>query len=170
MNCQRFGALLDRYVDGELSSAEANEAAAHLDECQTCRRAERELLRLRTALRQAVARHEPPPELVRRVHGRYARRPALIKGARALWERKVALPLPFVALALLMILCLSVFTVSMRLARPRPAELSAPVRRPPDVPSDAASAGGRIDLARYDRGRRAVIYTVRRDAQGGDAR
>ena len=41
MNCERIAALMDALVDGELSAAEAIEAAEHLSKCASCRAAER---------------------------------------------------------------------------------------------------------------------------------
>ncbi len=41
MNCERMAAIMDALVDGELSAAEAIEAAEHLSKCASCRAAER---------------------------------------------------------------------------------------------------------------------------------
>jgi hypothetical protein len=71
MDCKEFREALDLYVDGELSAESLASGSAHLHECGACQRAADELQRLRRALRTAVRRHDPPPDLLRRLEHRF---------------------------------------------------------------------------------------------------
>lgn len=68
MDCKEIREVLDLYVDGELSADAAASATAHLNECAPCRRTQEELLRLRRAVKLAVAQHRLPPDLAARIH------------------------------------------------------------------------------------------------------
>ncbi len=67
MDCKEFREVLDLYIDAELAPERMTAALAHLSECAACERAEKELLRLRRALKLAVSQHQPPDELRLRV-------------------------------------------------------------------------------------------------------
>ncbi len=69
MDCKEIRELLDLYVDGELSADAAASASVHLSECASCRRAQEKLLQLRRAVKIAVAQHQPPADLARRIQG-----------------------------------------------------------------------------------------------------
>ena len=68
MDCKEVREVLDLYVDGELSADAAASASVHLSECALCQRAHEELLRLRRAVKLAVAQYQLPPDLARRIH------------------------------------------------------------------------------------------------------
>ena len=67
IDCKRLREVLDLYADGELSSEAIAQADEHIAGCGACRRAVENLSRLREAIRDAVGRPKPSPELVERV-------------------------------------------------------------------------------------------------------
>lgn len=67
MDCRQVREVLDGYVDGELSEAARSATEAHLAECAACTQAAARLERLRHAVRQAVAAHEPSAALLANV-------------------------------------------------------------------------------------------------------
>ena len=67
MDCKEFRELLDLHVDGELSPEATLSARAHLEGCGACSRVERQLIRLRGAVKRVVKEVEPPPELERAI-------------------------------------------------------------------------------------------------------
>jgi anti-sigma factor RsiW len=170
VDCKEFRDALDLYVDGELSPDGASAARLHLSECAACRAAERELMRLRGALKLAVSKHEPPPELVSAVRAiprhrwrKLARDTAArggAPGARPFWRRRVALPAPVFALLLVALVGLGLLSARLLTARPqRPALRGTPARTPPAAsPPDEAS----FDFAHFDHGGRASLYKERR--------
>lgn len=69
MDCKEFREVLDLYVDSELSAEAMASAGVHVSECAPCERAVKELLRLRQAVKEAVSKHTPSPDLTRRIRG-----------------------------------------------------------------------------------------------------
>ncbi len=170
MDCKEFRELLDLYVDGELSPEATLSARAHLEECGACSRVERQLGRLRGAVKRVVGEVEPPLELERRVR-KLARpgwqenitglwsEPSPASSARvAVWRRKIAVPLPAFALILCAAVALGGWIFSTLNTRRSPSN-PAGVRKAVDPSvSDPATT---FDLAQFDRGERAAIYKVR---------
>lgn len=105
MDCKEFREVLDLYADSELSPEAKATAGLHLSECRTCRAAAEELMRLRRALKEAVAQHQPPPELAEKVR-------------RILASRRRRVGVAALAAAAVLLLLLVVFgsTTSMRTA------------------------------------------------------
>ena len=69
MDCKKLREVLDLFVDRELSPEAFAQAHEHIAECSACRRAVENLSRLREAIRTAVGKPEPAPELFERVRG-----------------------------------------------------------------------------------------------------
>lgn len=69
MDCKKLREVLDLYVDHELAPDAIGQANIHIAECGACRRAVDDLRRLREAIRNAVGKPEPSPELFERVRG-----------------------------------------------------------------------------------------------------
>jgi hypothetical protein len=67
MDCKKLREILDLYVDHELAADAIAQANVHIAECGACRRAVDDLRRLREAIRVAVGKPEPSPELFERV-------------------------------------------------------------------------------------------------------
>lgn len=69
MDCKKLREVLDLYVDHELAPDAMAQAHVHIAECGACRRAVDDLRRLREAIRTAVGKPDPSPELCERVRG-----------------------------------------------------------------------------------------------------
>ena len=67
MDCKKLREVLDLYMDHELAPDAIAQANVHIAECGACRRAVDELRRLRDAIKAAVGKPEPSPELFERV-------------------------------------------------------------------------------------------------------
>ncbi len=181
MDCKEFRESADRYIDGELSREAMTSAIVHLEECASCRRVVRELLGLRRAVQTAVARHQPPPDLVNNIHlligspwrrlmprvTRHFAPPDTTRTDLPLWKSRVAVPAPVFILLLVVLVTLGVWAASMRRATLLSGEAPGePKRTAAAVPAPARSPEGGLDLTSFDRGERASIYKVRRPDQG----
>lgn len=62
MACESWGAKLDAYVDGELSSSESEALAAHLRECASCAAYALGLVQMRRSIAAAGKRYQPGAE------------------------------------------------------------------------------------------------------------
>jgi hypothetical protein len=171
MDCKEFRQLLDLYVDGELSPEGSSAAREHRETCVACKRAEEQLLLLRTALKHVVNKPEPPLSLVSNIKSitrPFWRRllPQFLGGSEAMesqksessfWQRKVAIPTPALALMLTAILSFVGWTIVSRNV-PEAKKPPAVVRKSALSP---ASSNRGFDLTQFDRGDRAEIYKVR---------
>jgi len=171
MDCKEFREVLDLYVDQELSFDASTAARIHLNECSTCRRAERELIRLRRALKLVVSQHQPSADLVsavrritqprwRRLFDITKRKPNAADVARArrsLWRETIKLPMP-----VFMLLVIAVVTVTVVFTRRRmfSAPPSAGVYSKTEAikPADLGPPFEAADLSRFDHGGRASLY------------
>lgn len=180
MDCKEFRERLDLYLDGELSSAEADESREHTRGCASCAKAEARLRGLRGSLKRAVNRHEPPPglkpEVLRSLRAPSARthgpgHEAPVESTRAkttVWRAKVNVPVPLLAL---LVLCLVALVVWLAFARgPAREEISAGRPAPAVSPAPAEGAPGGFDFSRYYGGGRAGIQVVRRASLEGAGR
>ena len=169
MDCRDFRERLDRYVDGELSGADVEEARAHLKGCASCAKAEAGLRHLRSSLKRVVNRHQPPRELESEVlsavrsHKRTPVGRALDErrgDGTPVWRAKVAVPVPFFALLVLSLFALAGWLIFAR--APVREDVSAKRPAPVASPAPPAEASGGFDFSRYYRGERASIQVVRR--------
>lgn len=181
MNCKEFRELMDVYVDNELSADAMSSGSAHLSDCQACERAHYELLRLRSALKDSVARHTPSLELMQSVRGimeptwpqpvaRLFRAlgvgQKLTPGAEGndkrlgFWKQRVPVPAPIFVAFLLAAIALVGWLVSLRLARP-----SRDIVRDRIVQEQGPMVSNEtVDLSRFDHQQRAALYKVRRSS------
>lgn len=177
MDCKEFRERLDRYVDGELSGADLEEARAHAEVCASCVKAEAGLRHLRSSLKRVVNRHQPPAELEREVlrslrsrgHERAGRAGRPLDENRRVrtpvWRAKVIVPAPFLALLLLSLVALAGWLFFAR--GPAREEVSTKRPMPTVSPASPVEASGGFDFSRYYHGERASIRVVRRaDAEG----
>lgn len=67
MACESWGAKLDAYVDGELSSAESTALAAHLRECASCAAYALGLVQMKRSVAVAGKRYQPGAEFRERI-------------------------------------------------------------------------------------------------------
>lgn len=144
-------------IDGELAQDEAEQIKQHMAGCSICSRANEDFL----SLRQQIKSYEFAPDSLAR---RQALARILAGEPVSLWKKKLALPVPLFALAMLLMMVLAGWAIFLRAApQPTPAGI-----RPVDQVDDASRAPTSpksFDLSRFDHGQRAEIYTARRTPQ-----
>jgi anti-sigma factor RsiW len=183
MNCKEFRELLDLYVDGELSPERMVAAGAHLAECVTCTRTRDELVRLQVIVKKVVAQHAPPPQLVSQVNLLFGQKGSVRRreqdavgpasesnlvsspsgGLSGLLARRVAIPLPVLAVAVLVFIalgCWAFASFDRGTATRTLGSSNVNSINPPLSPQPADT----MDLSRFDHGRRATVVKVRRDS------
>jgi anti-sigma factor RsiW len=151
MSCH-FSEKVSLLIDSELEPKEVAQVEAHLAACPACRQEREELLAIRRQVRSYSA--APDPMLQRRALWKI-----LSSENRPLWKRTVTLPAPALAFALVAVLALAAWAAFSIGARPR--AISRQVKVEPAESRDAQANQG-MDLSRYDRGERAVIYKTAR--------
>jgi anti-sigma factor RsiW len=67
LTCQETGLLIHALADGELDLVKSIEIEAHLQECQSCARAQEEIRRLRSFMKDASLRFTPPAGFEKRL-------------------------------------------------------------------------------------------------------
>jgi hypothetical protein len=151
MDC-KFTENVSLLIDGELSSDQARQVQSHLLSCAICQQAQEDFLLLRQEIQDY--QRESDVSLQRQVL-----RNILGTERVPFWRRKIALPVPALALMLLLFVALSLWVIYLRNSKsPQPTAKSHPAK-PPENGAASASA---FDLSRFDKGERAVIYTTRR--------
>lgn len=139
MNCPQLQKV-SMLLDGELSPAEEARLRTHLKECQECKQAWQDFAALRRELLAATASASSnTQEVLERI---------LHPSQAGFWKRRIAVPAPLAAAAALLLAALSIWIGTVQLQQ-RPATTAAPFPAPAD----------RFDLARFDRGEPALIYT-----------
>jgi hypothetical protein len=151
MDC-KFTENISLLMDGELSSDQIPEVQAHLSSCTICQQAQGDFLLLRQKIQGY--RHEPDANVQRQVL-----RNILGKERVPFWRRKISLPVPALALMALLFVALGLWAVSLRASKmPQPTATVRPAK-PSGNPAPQENA---LDLSRFDKGERAIIYTARR--------
>ena len=167
MDCKEFREVLDLYIDRELSSEAENSARLHVNECSRCRRAEQQLRSLRRALKEMVAKNDPPLGLVGAVNKishpwwKSVFTPDGQQRRTRLWGRQVTLPAPVFAVLLLFVLGLGALLVR-RPASTAPTASISQNRGGPTAATSTEAATGAIDLSRFDQGGRVSLYKAPR--------
>jgi predicted anti-sigma-YlaC factor YlaD len=155
MDCE-FLERVSLLIDREMSREESERVREHIAACAVCSRAEQEFL----LVRQQIRSYRSAP-------GAYNRARALREITDRWWKKKIALPVPAFAMAVVLMLALVTWSL---IARP---SVTAPgvgqIARPPKVirgASEAAPVEGPPSFSRFDHGERAVIYKARRTESG----
>jgi len=182
MDCKEFREVLDLFIDQELSADGMSVAEQHLLECNPCGRVERELRRVRVALKDVVNRHEPPAHLVRRIRSQFQPNWRGTLGVSSaslaadsmddrfqsrslslLWRRKLSLPVPIFGALLVLIVVIVVIASWGVFRRPKApvAGGEVGVRQPTRMSKPATGNQREADLSRFDRGDRAAILKLR---------
>ena len=89
MACESWGAKLDAYVDGELSSSESKALAAHLRECTSCAAYALGLVQMKRSIAAAGKRYQPGAEIREKIQKAIGRKR---QGARNWYWKIVAVP------------------------------------------------------------------------------
>ena len=155
MDCE-FLECVSRFIDGEMSCEESERAREHIAACAVCRRAEQEFL----LVRQQIRSYEAAP-------GAYNRARALGKITERWWEKKIALPAPVFALAVILVLAFVSWSLTVRPSATAPGA-DQQAERPPQIKSPAKETpvDGQPSFLDFDHGERAVIYKARRTDSG----
>jgi len=117
MNCERIEKQLIAYIDGRASSAERREMEAHLADCGACRTRAKEF-RLLWGVLDEAPQLETSPAFDARLRARIAAEPP----RQSLWAWLV--PSPRLALAVSLLLVLSVWISSVPAPGPAVAEVA----------------------------------------------
>ena len=145
MDCEHLNKV-SLWMDDELSPEMRAELDSHLSGCEVCSRARDEFMSLRQELQSIEPKVDP-----------FARRRALerILGGshRSFWAWRVPVPAPvLVSVAIGFVLVAGVALW--------------PSPEPPGILPVAPASAGSVDLSRYDRGQRAVLYKIPRPTDG----
>jgi anti-sigma factor RsiW len=116
MNCEEYQEKISRYLDSDLTDREAQDLFSHLAGCTQCRSMLHNMIQLQSVIHRSPA-PEPPESLDRKVLSIpeppfRGRRKALSGGAN-LWKRRLSLPVPAAAAALLAVLLTTVLALTM---------------------------------------------------------
>src|SRR6476620_9025174 len=111
MTCQETGLLMHALADGELDLTKSLEMEAHLQECQSCARAQEEIHGLSLLMKDASLRFAPSANFEKRLRTA-VRRETKEKPANAKWWRWS------MAAASLAVVVLAVWAVVVILNRP----------------------------------------------------
>ena len=111
MTCQETGLLIHALADGELDLVKSIEIEAHLQECQSCARAQEEIRRLRSFMKDASLRFTPAANFEKRLRSA-VRREGKEKPTTQPWWRWS------MAAASLVVVVLAVWVVVVILNRP----------------------------------------------------
>lgn len=160
MDCE-WTEKVSALVDEELSEEEASGLREHITLCEICRRAETDFIILRRELKSYTSselRADALSHTLERI---------LDSEKIPLWKKRIALPVPALALVLLTLVLLGAWLASARWQKGRTSAVEA-VREEKTIapPAPAASYADEVDLARFDHGGRAVIYKVRLGDEG----
>jgi anti-sigma factor RsiW len=111
MTCQETGLLIHALADGELDLVKSIEIETHLQECQPCARAQEEIRRLRSFMKDESLRFTPAASFEKRLRSA-VRQEAKEKPATRMWWRWS------MAAASLAVIVLAVWVVLVILNRP----------------------------------------------------
>lgn len=155
MDCE-WTEKVSALVDEELGKEEASSLREHINQCEICRQAEMGFLILRRELKSYTGselQHDARSHALKRI---------LDSENIPLWKRRIALPVPALALIILAVIVLGALMASARWRQGRTRAVEA-VREEKTIapPAPTASSVDEVNLARFDHGARARIYKVR---------
>jgi anti-sigma factor RsiW len=157
MDC-KFTEKISSLMDGELSDAEARQLQLHLPACPNCRQAQADF----HLLRQEIQDYRSAVDLgaQRRLLDNLLNDAAPLRHERVpFWRRRIALPVPALAVMALLFMALSLWAIYPRTTQPPQQSFVIPPAK-----TDRGPEANPFDLSRFDKGGRAVIYTARRAA------
>jgi anti-sigma factor RsiW len=154
MNC-KFTEDISLLMDGELNVEQARQVQSHLSACAICQQVQADFLRLRQEIQnyQSAFDTSAQQQALRRILNNQTLRD---NKRSSFWSRKIALPVPALALIALLFVALSLWAVFLR---------SSKSKQSPEIISHKGAIEPAInpfDVSRFDKGGRAVIYTERR--------
>jgi hypothetical protein len=161
MNCD-FSEKVSLLIDRELSPSEVEQMRKHLTVCQVCQQVEQDFLGLGHQIKSYEFDADPTAQ-------RQTLWKVLASQSVPLWRKKIAVPAPVFALALVALLAFGAWSMFVRTTYQSPVQLD---RRIGSVPAEgtANTEPGTLDLSRFDRGERAILYKEHRSEMGAPGR
>ena len=150
MDCQ-YVEKVSAFIDGELEREEIPLLKQHLETCAVCKEAERVFLNMRGEMK---AHLDAWP-----AGGEYWLRRILDPPTAPLWKRRIQVPVPVLAMTLVMLVTLGIWLISVR-RKYQPPEIARV--RPASTGTQATELSG-FDLSRFDHGERAVLIKTKRE-------
>jgi predicted anti-sigma-YlaC factor YlaD len=160
MNCQ-YTEKISLLVDGEMSAEETRNIEAHLASCADCEKLKNDFLFFRRQIKESARQMATTTADILPNQK--------LKNKNYLWRRQVSLPVSAFALIVIALAAFGVWSAFLRFGRSgnnQVAEITKDVA-PPDKKS-ALPEQSELSLARFDKGGRAEIYTIRRQLGGGN--
>ncbi len=139
MACESWGAKLDAYVDGELSSSESKAVAEHLRECTSCAAYALGLVQMKRSIAAAGKRHHPGAEFREKIQKTIGSKPQ--RGGSWYWK--------IVAIPAALVLILSV-TVNLYVDREK-ARRERIYSELTDLHVSTLASGSPVDVVSTDR-------------------
>jgi anti-sigma factor RsiW len=157
MDYCEYSEKVSELIDGQLASEEIEKVKVHLIGCQACKEMHEAFLETRGTIRTFAKSLTRPAD-------RHARDRILRDGIgrpTTLWTGSIRLPIPVAVVMAVIMIGLAVWSVLSNTARRgfEPTRNSVGQTRP-----TGELVSGQSDLARFDRGGRAVIYKERRSS------
>ncbi len=142
MDCN-FAIKVSLLIDGELSAEESEQVKKHLADCQECRNLEKGVLFFSEQIKESVETKDfELPEF-------------LSERKTPFWKKAIAIPVPVLAGLLIVLIG---FGGWLWVAKVKQNEQLAKVKPTPNQPNE-------VSLAKYDKGRRAEIFVVRKESK-----
>jgi len=150
MDCEQMERV-SQLIDGELTEEEAAAMRAHLAACQICSQGHADFM----LLRQEIKAHDFRLKPFAKERGL---RDIIATRNPPLWKKRIGIPVPLMAVLLIALVAVALWSV-MRLSR-RPTGQEASVKR---VTTDRHSQDV-FNLSRFDHGDRVAIQKIKRVA------
>lgn len=118
--CEQYEETMSAYIDAQADDTAGAELFAHMGTCPTCRQTFATMSAIRPRL-AAAAVPEIPVRLDRRIRRLHAAPAARVSRLREVWTRRLTIPAPAFALALLIVSMTILATALWLRGRPAPA-------------------------------------------------
>lgn len=152
MKCS-FAEKISMLIDGELAESESRRMREHLADCAECRETERSFLFFREQIQESAAERI----------GEWQKTPVFPPVRKiSFWRKGIRLPVPVLALLVLILLGLGFWLIALRFDRIEKTTLENPVN---PTPGKTENKSNEISIARFDKGGRAEIYVAPRRAE-----
>lgn len=159
MNCE-FAEKVSMLIDGELAESESQKVLAHIADCTECREMQEDFLFFRKQIKETAASFNIAEQ---------AQVQTLLPAApHKWWEKGISIPVPILALILLMLGVFGVWVWLSDFHRDKEFAVNTPVKPAVTAPAKAEQGLNEMSLARFDTGGRAEIYIAPATAKKAD--
>jgi hypothetical protein len=159
MNCQ-YTEKISLLVDGEMSADEILNVEAHLANCADCEVLKNDFLFFRRQIKESTRQMTATADILPNQK---------LKNKKYLWQRQVSIPVSAFALIMIALAAFGVWSAFSRFGRSgnNPVAKITKESASPEKKS-APPEQNEFSLARFDKGGRAEIYTIRRQSGDGN--